>query len=97
MRAIVEVGYTEELYNEEEYETLEKVINQVSQDFMQQVFNVQQQVEKNEWMVFSHNPACAWLFDFATIREKVFKAAGIEMLHINENESQRLFSRLRDR
>ena len=40
MKAVVEVGYTEELYNEEEYETLEKVINQVSQDFMQQVFNV---------------------------------------------------------
>ena len=84
MKAVVEVGYTEEHYNEEEYQSIEKAINQVSQDFMQQVFNFQQQIEKNEWMELSHNPACAWLFDFATIREKVFKAAGIEMLHINE-------------
>ena len=39
MKAIVEVGYNKELYNAGQYEGLEKAIEQVSHELMQQVFN----------------------------------------------------------
>ena len=39
MKAVVEVGYTGELYNTDQYETLEKAIDKVSNELMQKVFN----------------------------------------------------------
>ena len=43
----------------------------------------------------SHSPEIEWLFSFDTIREKIHEISNIEMLHINENEAQKLFNRLK--
>ena len=83
MKAVVETGYLENLYSTGQYESLDLAIDQICLEFTQEVFLVETQLEKSEWMKKSHSSECAWLFSFNSIREKVYHHAGIEMLHIN--------------
>ena len=39
-------------------------------------------------------PDLEWLSKFDSIREKVHKAAGVPLLHINEQEAKKLLNRL---
>ena len=47
-------------------------------------------------MDYSNDKECTWLFEFATIREKLHKQAGVELHHVNEKEAEKYLNRLKD-
>ena len=43
----------------------------------------------------AHSAELTWLFSFLTIREKIFTHSSVDQLHINSDEAEKLFMRLR--
>ena len=94
LKAVVEADYTKEFYSREQNEELESSIVQLSEDLTQEVFGELIDLQVSEWMKKSHSTDFVWLFKFDTIRAKIHELANVEMLHINEQEAEKLLQRL---
>ena len=46
MKAVIETGYMEELYEETEYERIQSAILQVSKEFKEQIFGEKTEIEE---------------------------------------------------
>ena len=58
------------------------------------MFGEATELDKQEWIRQAMMPNLKWLSKLDTIREKVHSAAKVPMLHINEQEAQKLLDRL---
>ena len=83
MKAIIETGYIEELYEKGDYESINLAIELVSQEFKEEIFGESEEIDIHQWMMRALTPVCAWIFSYPAIREKVHAKANVKMLHVN--------------
>ena len=87
--ALHEIKYFNNLYDQQDYQTLQNAIDDICQDIKSQIFGEDQQIDRMKWIQQSRLADLRWLFSLKSIREKVFSRAKIEMKHINEEEAKR--------
>ena len=87
IKAIVETGYIDEFYNERDYKNIQIAIDQVSEEFKEEIFGKATELDANQWISRALNPNCAWIFSYPLIREKVHAKANVKMLHVNQREA----------
>ena len=58
------------------------------------MFGEATELDKQDWMQKALMPDLKWLSQLEKIRERVHKASGVPMLHINEHEAKKLLERL---
>ena len=64
-------------------------------DLKNEIFGEKMVLDKHRWMKLSHSPELQWLFSFDSIREKVHTEAKVKMLHVNQQEAEKLLNRLK--
>ena len=66
----------------------------MSEDLKLKVFGEATELEKKDWMKQALKSDLKWLSKFDSIRRKVHEAAGVPMLHKNEQEAKKMLVRL---
>ena len=82
------------MYNESDYDRLESGIEKVCDDLKKEVFGDATELDKQDWIQKTILPEFSWLSQLDAIRERVHRASGVPMLHINEHEAEKLLQRL---
>ena len=95
IKAVVEIGYMDDLFHSSHYEEIQSSIDTISQDLARDIFGEILTMKTEEWIKKAHSVEHSWLFSFLTIREKIFTVSTVDTLHINEKEAERLFNRLK--
>ena len=87
IRALIEIGYLDEFYNTKEYKALQTAIVKISEELKDKVFGKDEEIQSSQWLKKTQSIEYRWLFSFTTIRNKIFKDAGVVPLHINKEEA----------
>ena len=94
IKALVDIGYLEELYKTEDFEKLRVARAQICADLLLSVFNEDEKLDKTEWLQRLEEQD--WLFSFQKIRKKIFKQAKVKMHFVSEAEAEKHFKRMED-
>ena len=87
MKAVIETGYIDELYQKGDYESIQLATELISQEFKEEIFGESTEIDTKQWMMRALTPVCAWMFSYPSIREKVHAKANVKMLHVNQKEA----------
>ena len=87
IKAVVETGYMDDFYSQNQYDSLQSGIDSVCQELKDQIFGELLELEARQWMMHALTPQYDWLFSFPSIRDKVHSKANVELLHVNELEA----------
>ena len=87
IRALIEIGYLDEFYNTKECKALQTAIVKISEELKDKVFGKDEEIQSSQWLKKTQSIEYRWLFSFTTIRNKIFKDAGVVPLHINKEEA----------
>ena len=93
-KTVFETKFMDVCYDDADFKKLENGIEDVCKDLKHSVFGEATEIEKKDWIHQVLMPDLEWLSKFDSIREKVHKAAGVPLLHINEQEAKKLLDRL---